>query len=212
MISAVLTLVFIIVACPQRDPVSQTGWYTVKTVLDGDTVILSDNRRVRYLGIDTPELGRDGKAGQPFSRKARDINASLVKGVEISLSFEQDRQDRYGRLLAYVSNKQGVVVNLELIRRGVAFYLADASQERTYDREMLAIQRAAMKGRVGMWQNWQEPPVPEDGYVGNRRSRRFHHPDCHEGDKISPHNRQRLASQWRALYEGFAPARGCMAP
>ena len=207
-----LAVILLFVSCPRSDPSSERTWYVVKAVLDGDTIILADNRRVRYLGIDTPELGHGGKPGQRYSRLARDVNASLVQNSKVSLTVGAEPRDRYGRTLAYVTNQAGIVVNLELIRRGTAFFLADPSTERKLDRQMLKIQRQAMESGVGMWQDWQEPPVPKGGYVGNRRSRRFHHPDCREARKIYPRNCQRLDSQWRAFFKGFAPARGCMAP
>ena len=211
-VAVALAVIILFVGCPRSEPSSEGTWYVVKTVLDGDTIILADNRRVRYLGIDTPELGHGGKPGQPYSREARDVNASIVQKSKVALTVGAEPRDRYGRTLAYVTTQAGVEVNLELIRRGAAFFLADASQERKFDRQMLKIQRQAMADGVGMWQDWREPPVPSGGYVGNRRSRRFHHPDCREARKISPRNRQRLDSQWRAFNERFAPARGCMQP
>src|SRR5574341_2058663 len=68
----------------------------VKQVYDGDTVLLEDGRRVRYLGINAPEFR------EPFYLKAKRFNESLVLGREIRLEFDVERADAFDRLLAYV--------------------------------------------------------------------------------------------------------------
>ena len=68
----------------------------VKYVIDGDTVVLSDGRHVRYLRIDTPERG------EPGFDEARRANERLVLGKEVTLSFHKERFDTYGRTLAEV--------------------------------------------------------------------------------------------------------------
>ena len=69
---------------------------TVREVIDGDTIVLDDGRKVRYLGINAPEHG------QPYAREATNFNRRLVSGLSVRLEFDQERQDRHGRLLAYV--------------------------------------------------------------------------------------------------------------
>ena len=95
---------------------AETG--VVASVYDGDTLALTDGRRVRLLQIDTPELG----SGECYSRAARTALLSLAPlGTRIALEADGalDRTDRYGRLLRYV-RREAVNVNLELVRRGAA--------------------------------------------------------------------------------------------
>ena len=90
----------------------------VASVTDGDTLRLRDGRRVRLLQIDTPELG----SRECYSRAARTALLGLAppgKPIVLESDPALDRVDRYGRLLRYVK-RNGVNVNLELVRRGAA--------------------------------------------------------------------------------------------
>lgn len=72
----------------------------VRNVYDGDTLTLIDERRVRFLGIDTPEL----KEKQPFAEEAKVYTKNLCHKQEIWISYEpgHEKQDHYGRLLCFV--------------------------------------------------------------------------------------------------------------
>ena len=74
--------------------------HKVIKVYDGDTVTIEDNRRIRFLGIDTPELNEN----QPFAKEARDYVVKKCHNKHVYFSFEpgSDKTDRYGRLLAWV--------------------------------------------------------------------------------------------------------------
>jgi len=96
----------------------------VRHVLDGDTVILQNNQHVRLIGINAPELGKDGAPDQPLAARARDRLAQLVRGQRVTLAFERERQDHYGRLLAHVYLPDGRDVEEILLREGLAWAVA----------------------------------------------------------------------------------------
>lgn len=92
---------------------------TVKTVIDGDTIILSDGTHVRYLGIDSPEISHLATSNPPqgeslkesplkpnedecFGQEAKKINEDLILGRNVWLEFDANKYDRYGRALAWV--------------------------------------------------------------------------------------------------------------
>ena len=77
-------------------------WYTVKWVNDGDTIVLTNGWRVRYIGTDAPEIDHENQKAQPYGYKARSFNKKLVLSQKIGLEFDEERHDRYGRLLAYI--------------------------------------------------------------------------------------------------------------
>ncbi|MDD9955710.1 MAG: thermonuclease family protein [Anaerolineaceae bacterium] len=88
----------------------------VLRVIDGDTIEVSlnrRNRRVRYIGINTPE--RD----EPCSNAATAANRRLVGGRDVTLVRGAEETDRYGRLLRYIY-ADGVFVNEALVREGFA--------------------------------------------------------------------------------------------
>ena len=115
----------------------------VKQVYDGDTVLLEDGRRVRYLGINAPEFR------EPFYLKAKRFNESLVLGREIRLEFDVERTDTYKRLLAY-AYVGDQMVNAELVRQGLAhaFFIAP---NQGHNALLLRLQNEAKQRKLGVW-------------------------------------------------------------
>jgi micrococcal nuclease len=200
-----LTFVVLLFFPPQHACSADT-WYQVKWVIDGDTVVLNDERRVRYIGINAPELAHNGHQAEPFAEEAKRLNASLVDRQAVRLEFDKAPTDQYGRTLAYVFLKDGTLVNAEILSHGYAFLLYDP-QNRKYDSILLGSQRAAMSTKKGIWKDWKERP---NAYPGNRQSRRFHLPTCSFGKRINPQNRIVFQRQWDAYWEGYAPAKRCI--
>ncbi len=96
----------------------------VRQVHDGDTVWLADGRRLRIIGLDTPELGRDGLPAQPYAKMARKVLRSLLRpDARLRLRYDVERRDRYGRLLAHAYLMDGRDVAAVLLRRGLATVL-----------------------------------------------------------------------------------------
>jgi len=92
---------------------------TVKRVVDGDTIELIDGRKVRYIGIDTPELHHPTKKVQCFGQEAMIKNKELVEGKTIKMIKDVSDVDRYKRLLRYIYVGD-VFVNEYLAREGYA--------------------------------------------------------------------------------------------
>jgi len=84
-------------------PPGKSEMVVVTQVYDGDTLRLRDGRRVRLLGINTPELGRGNKPDEPFARQAKQAVEDFLAGEShVFLYTETETQDRYGRHLAYL--------------------------------------------------------------------------------------------------------------
>ena len=178
----------------------------IHSVTDGDTVILEGGSRVRYLGIDAPEVAHEEKPGDPLGDEAARYNRKLVSGRWVRLEFERQRQDDYGRLLAYVFLEDGTLVNRELVRQGLAYLCPKQRPLRYWDR-LLEAQRQAMKEQRGLWS--LPPPRPEAVYVANKRSGIFHRPSCPLGRSAKPSNRVQFKERNQAFFEGFCPCRQC---
>ncbi len=85
----------------------------VERVIDGDTIVVSGGERVRYIGIDAPEVG------EPFYYEAKQFNEQMVVGKCVKLEKDVSDRDDYGRLLRYVY-VDGIFVNGEMVRNGYA--------------------------------------------------------------------------------------------
>ena len=88
----------------------------VTQVIDGDTIIIEGGYRVRYIGIDTPEIRPRLEA---HGIEAWQANRQLVEGKEVRLERDVSETDKYGRLLRYVY-VDDIFVNAELVRQGLA--------------------------------------------------------------------------------------------
>jgi micrococcal nuclease len=181
-------------------------WYQVRWVEDGDTIFLHDGRRVRYIGMNAPEIEHEDRKAEPFGYKAKAFNKNLVYRKGVRLEFDQEQHDQYGRLLAYAFLKDGTFVNAILVSQGYAFYLFRRPNLK-YDSILSNSQREAMSAGQGIWQNWREQNAT---YLGNKRSHRFHLPSCPFAKKISMRNRIVFSKKWDAFWAGYAPAKKCV--
>ena len=125
----------------------QTGKVTY--VFDGDTIELSGGQRVRYIGINTPELGRSGSANQCFAAKSAEINKQLVLGQTVKMAKDTSETDKYGRLLRYIW-VDDVFINDFLIRQGFA-RLETVPPDRKYASEFARAQAEAIQNKRGLW-------------------------------------------------------------
>ncbi|MDH3715936.1 MAG: thermonuclease family protein [Gammaproteobacteria bacterium] len=98
----------------------------VRRVHDGDTVILSDGRKVRLIGINTPELVRNRVPAEAFSADARTLLQTLLAegGFRVGLRHGAERYDRYSRSLAHVFTSDGRNVQELLLQHGLAAPIA----------------------------------------------------------------------------------------
>ena len=198
-----LTLTFFLLTAGYS---SAQTWYTVKWVNDGDTIVLANGWRVRYIGIDAPEIDHENQKAQPYGYKAESINKKLVLSQKIGLEFDEERRDRYGRLLAYIFLPDGSFLNSRMLENGLAFYLHRRPNVK-YDKRLLQAQQEAMKTQKGLWRNWKE----EQGrYIGNQNSRRFHLATCPFAKNIKWKNKTTFSTKWDAFHAGYAPAKKCI--
>ena len=115
----------------------------VTRVVDGDTIIIEGNYRVRYIGIDTPEMG------EAFGLEAWQANRELVEDKVVYLERDVSETDKYGRLLRYVY-VDDILVNAELVRAGLAEAKAYPPDTKHQDYLEKLEQEARQAGR-GMW-------------------------------------------------------------
>ncbi|MFH1355256.1 MAG: thermonuclease family protein [Candidatus Omnitrophota bacterium] len=149
-----------------KDPVNKVSGYSdilVKRVIDGDTIQLITQERVRLIGIDTPEMhessklyrdskssGRDIETIKELGRKAYKFTRELVEGKQVSLEFDIEKYDRYKRLLAYVYLQDGTFVNAEIVKAGYASLMTFPPNVKYADL-FLKLSRQARESNRGLW-------------------------------------------------------------
>ncbi|MBT3311683.1 MAG: hypothetical protein HN737_13010 [Desulfobacterales bacterium] len=186
-------------------PGEKNQWFKVKLVNDGDTIVLSDGRRIRYIGINCPEIGYNNKKNEPFAYKAKNFNRKLVSGKYVRLEFDNEKLDQYGRYLAYVFMKNNLFVNAEMIKKGYAFCLYRYPNIR-YNKLFLKYQHEAMDIKKGIWSILNNEKIR---IIGNKKSKRFHLENCTFGKRTGKKNKVSFSSKTDAFRAGFAPGKKC---
>jgi len=128
MVVLVLLVPASVVAVDAPVPPDEGELVQVIAISDGDTIRVEwpDGwwERVRYIGIDTPEIGHAaGEEDEPWGPEATAFNRDLVEGRQVLLERDISDTDRYDRLLRYVwvETEDGwVMVNGELVAAGLA--------------------------------------------------------------------------------------------
>lgn len=139
-----IVIVMSMMAVSARTARAQPGGLTmsVRAVLDGDTIRIG-GRRVSLLGISAPRLGGSDET-ERIARQARDRLSSLVLWRFVRLEYDGQQRGR-----AYVFTEDGVFVNAEIVRAGLARVTALPTLKR------LAVLRAAESeardARRGIW-------------------------------------------------------------
>ena len=121
----------------------------VVRVIDGDTIELEDGRRVRYIGIDTPEISHPTKGQECYGLEATTRNQQLVEGRTIELQKGIEDRDQYGRFLRY-AYVDGIFVNAQLVAEGYA-YASSHGPERRYQQVFMQLQQYSKLRSRGLW-------------------------------------------------------------
>jgi micrococcal nuclease len=150
---SLLVLLSVLVLAPSAaaEAPRALGGVAIK-VVDGDTIhvrVAERVEKVRYIGVNTPEVHHPRLGAQPGGQEAWDLNRQLVGGRQVRLELDVQERDRYGRLLAYVWVGE-TMVNAELVRRGYAQVMTVPPNVR-HQGLFLTLQRAAREAGRGLW-------------------------------------------------------------
>lgn len=134
----------------------------VKRVIDGDTIELTDGQKVRYIGIDAPEIAQaSGQASQCLADEAKQRNQALLAGGILKLVADSGGdKDAYGRLLRYVYVGD-LFLNQQLAAEGLAkVFFCGANQDncppavdQTRRQLITAAGQAAKQAKLGLYSN-----------------------------------------------------------
>lgn len=123
----------------------------VKRVIDGDTIELTDGRKVRYIGINTPETVDPRRSVQCFGHEAAEMNKEIVQEKEVILIHDVSNTDKYARLLRYVYIGD-LFVNDYLVREGYA-RASTFPPDVTYAEQFVEAEKEARENDRGLWKS-----------------------------------------------------------
>lgn len=149
----------------------------VYKAVDGDTIQVGSKKRkktVRLIGVDTPESLRSMYMDvQPFGKEASDYTKKrLKKGKRVVLRYDKEKQDKFGRLLAYVYLANGELYNATLVKHGYAFakrYKPNVSKAPYFEK----LEQKAKSKKKGLWKIYKNPKELRAQYKKSAAYRKF---------------------------------------
>jgi micrococcal nuclease len=177
-----------LVACdrtPARPPDLPEA--SVTRVIDGDTIeveIEGESYKVRYIGIDTPELHHPTKPVEYYAQEAYEKNRELVEGKTVYLEKDVSETDQYERLLRYVYVGD-TFVNAYLVQQGYAL-VSTYPPDVKYQERFVELQREAREAGRGLWGEVQTQVLRGEQASGYTAATRWIHPPIFTGVVLIP--------------------------
>src|SRR3989339_1465757 len=193
------------------DPRGQ--WVLVTHVTDGDTVGVGRGwryKKVRLIGVDTPETVHPEKPVEFFGPEASEFTKRRLEGKKVRLELEPSNQyDYYGRPLAYVFLIDGTLFNAELVKQGYARVIAPSPFHRY--QEFRSYEREARAAGVGPWaakvKVLQTPTETSGKIIANRLSKIYHLPGHANYGRVKEENRIYFNTEEDAIKAGYRRAK-----
>ena len=137
------------------------GLYRVKTVYDGDTVVLEDGQKIRLLGINTPEVQHRDKLADAGGEDAKNWLIAKLKDTKVRLETDAEKTDSYGRTLGYLFTENKEFINQSLLAAGLA-EVSIFPPNLKYVNELVTASEQAEKAKLGIWQRPEYAAIPVD--------------------------------------------------
>ncbi|MCP8616231.1 thermonuclease family protein [Salirhabdus salicampi] len=147
------------------------------SVIDGDTIkvqLNGNDESVRFLLIDTPEISDSRYGEQPLSQEAKAFTESLLKNGNVLLEKDVSERDKYGRLLMYVYTTDGISVQEELLKNGLARVAYIYPPNTKYVDRYRELELQAKSKTIGIWE--------VEGYAHIGHQHGFHPDVFHDGN------------------------------
>jgi len=173
----VLTLLLLSLSfsgCTEEDAIEGLEQIQVQRVIDGDTIMVEGDIRVRLIGVDTPETVKADQVVEPYGKEASEYTKDVLEGTVVYLERDVSDVDQYGRALRYVFLEDGTLFNELLIKEGygkVVTYPPDVK----YTERLMEAQVHARENNKGLW----------GLIIGNPNSMIYHMPDGEHYNEVT---------------------------
>ena len=134
----------------------ENTFYKVSKISDGDTFYVktenSEKFKIRLIGINAPESYNVGKKFRKeyFGKEAKIFVTNLLKNKKVKLIFDVQKNDRYGRILAYAYLENGVFLNQYLVENGFAV-VATFPPNVKFVEVFTKAEKSARNKKLGLW-------------------------------------------------------------
>lgn len=135
----------------------QGWWGTVTKVSDGDTLEV-DSKKVRLIGVNTPETVKPGEPVFPYGKEASEFTKKALTGKKVFVEVDVQPTDKFGRTLGYVylqepkteADIENYMFNAILLREGYA-QLMTIPPNVKYQDLFVHLQKESREGNKGLW-------------------------------------------------------------
>lgn len=196
---------------------------------DGDTIwvkIDGKKEKVRFVGVNTPEVAKDGNPAEFMAEEAKNYTEEILKDKEIYLERDISDRDKYDRLLRYIwlekplsnpelSDIENKTLNGILVKEGYAYanyYKPDIK----YHNFLKDLEKSAKNNKNGIWSerktnkdSRKKDEKIDESYLikGNKNSKVYHLPEWPSYDTVKDKNAVYFENEKEAKEAGFRPAR-----
>lgn len=138
----------------EKTPEPKEGIYKVTKVIDGDTIEIETGQRVRYLGINAPEMS------ETWGEEAKRKNSTLINNKPVRIELDRVKVDKYNRVLAYVWTGD-TMINERLLKDGYAKLDIYSNEPKLkYLERLKAAEKQAKEHRDGLWYYGWNKSIP----------------------------------------------------
>ncbi len=138
----------------------------IKRIVDGDTLHLVDGRKVRFVGINTPELDHKNGDHDPYAVEARQFLDSLLDQF-VYVQTSNSQRDRYGRYLYYLFDEKNQSLTGQLLAEGLGYRIAYPPNLK-YQSCFQETENAARHSNKGIWRQHSLQWQPKGGFTLSR--------------------------------------------
>ena len=143
----------------QCAPYGKTEVVRVSSIHDGDTLTLTDGRKVRLLGVNATEVAREGRPNEPFAKQAKQAAKKfLAKAKRIELLTDTEIKDHYGRWLGHIYNESGESLEQHLLQQGLGYHVA-IPPNLSLAECLYQAEQQAQDNQLGLWSSKGISPV-----------------------------------------------------
>lgn len=159
--------------CYANIPVSDQNKGVIVVVYDGDTVGIEfpagQRRKIRLIGIDSPETNHSDEQVRFLAQLSRRFAFYYLYKKRVTVMYDREREDKYGRLLAYLWTEENGLFNEFILEEGFASAYLRFPFKEEYRKKFIEAEKSARFSNRGLWREEPYPIIPLDkisSYIG----------------------------------------------
>lgn len=172
-------------------PLSEKDTGVIYVVYDGDTVGIEfpngQRKKIRLIGIDCPETNHSKEQVRLLAQLSKRFAFYYLYRNQVTLTYDWEREDKYGRLLAYIWTKENGLFNEFILKEGFSSAYLKFPFKEEYRKKFIQAEKSAKSSNKGLWQEEPYPTIPLDhlsGFIGQTAAVQYTCQDVQSTEKF----------------------------